>query len=107
MYRITLHSYMHYHHCILTCITIIWHSYMYYCHVAFLHALPSHRILTCVTTILHRILTCVAIILHLRSFIQCMHSIFTRKAHFISSVQKISNCLLDACSELEGCLRGL
>src|ERR1051325_6612977 len=69
MYRITLHSYMHYHHCILTCITIIWHSYMYYCHVAFLHALPLHRILTCVTIILHRILTCVTIILHLHSFI--------------------------------------
>src|ERR1044072_1529788 len=35
MYRITLHSYMHYHH------------------IAFLHASPSYGILICITVMLH------------------------------------------------------
>src|ERR1044072_8576173 len=108
---------MHYHHmaflyvlpshCILTCSTITLHSYMHYHHVAFLHALPLHCILTCVIITLHRILTCVAIILHLHSLMH-YHAFHLRQrnsSHLFCP--EISNCLLEARSELQGCLRGL
>src|ERR1051325_11278882 len=108
MYRITLHSYMHYHQIaflhaspsygILTCMTVMLHSYMHYHYITFLHALLLYYI-----AFLHALpLYYICILSDIT-----MHSIFTRKAHFISSVQKISNCLLDARSELKGCLKRL
>src|ERR1051325_11611180 len=94
---------------ILICITVMLHSYMHYHYIAFLHALLLYYI-----AFLHALLLYYIAFLHaLPLYYICilsditMHSIFTRKAHFISSVQKISNCLLDARSEHEGCLRGL
>src|ERR1051325_6720286 len=78
MYRITLHSYMHYHH------------------IAFLYVSPSYCILTCIT-----------ITLHLNSLMHYHAFHFHQKSSFHLFCPEISNCLLDARSELEGCLRRL
>src|ERR1044072_3718604 len=75
-------------HCILTCITII----------AFLHASPSYGILTCITIMLHSYMYYHYIALH--SLMHAFH--LHQKNSFHLFCPEISNCLLDARSELQG-----